>query len=402
MANVKHAMLTAGKVKAITTPGTYSDGEGLTLRVRDTGAKAWVLRATIGGKRKNVGLGGYPSVGLAEARRLAEKHRQTIRDGVDPVAAKREAREAAKPESTVPTFKVATLEVHKLNVVRFKSAKHGKNWLQRVEKYAFPALGALPIDKVGRQDVLAILTPIWTTKPETARRVRRIIRSIFDWGIAHEYITINPAGESISPALPPMPKVKEHFRSLPYGELAAALSQIEASTAGKVTKLAVWFLALTAARSGEVRGCLWSEINTGRKLWIIPAARMKAGAEHRVPLSKVALTVLEEAKELQQGQPSELVFPSPVNGGEKPLSDMTLTKVLRTTGLADRMTIHGIRSSFRDWVAEETATPWAVAELALAHRVGTSVEQAYHRTDLLAKRVELMDAWADFLADTLR
>ena len=398
MANVKHALLTAGKVKALTTPRTYSDGEGLEFRVSKTGARSWVLRATIGGKRKNIGLGGYPSVGLAEARRLAEKHRQTIRDGVDPAAAKREARKEAKPEQTVPTFKALTLEVHKVNEARFTNAKYCKNWLQRAQKYAFPTLGDLPIDQISRQDVLAILKPIWTEKPETARRVRRIIWSVLEWGIANDHLAVNPAGERISPSLPAMPKVKAHFRSLPYSALAGALAQIEASTAGKVTKLAVRFLALTAARSGEVRGCLWTEIDTERKLWIIPDTRMKAKVEHRVPLSAEALAVIAEARELQKENPSTLVFPSPVKSGDKAMSDMTLTKVLRTTGLADRMTIHGIRSSFRDWVAEETATPWAVAELALAHRVGNSVEQAYHRTDLLAKRIALMDAWSDFLA----
>ena len=398
MANVKHSLLTAAKVKNITAHGTYSDGEGLTLRVSDAGAKSWVLRATIGGKRKNIGLGGYPSVGLAEARKLAEKHRQSVRNGVDPVQVKREAREAARPAPVIPMFKAATHEVHKLNLSRL-SSKNSKSWIQRAEKYAFPSLGTLTIDKIGRQEVLAVLTPIWTTKPETARRVRDIIRSVLNWAIAHEYIEVNPAGEGISPALPSQPKIKTHFKALPYRELPHALGIIENSTAKKVTKLAIRFLALTAARSNEVRGCLWTEIDLDRKLWIIPASRMKAGAEHRVPLSQAALDILEAAKGLQQDRPSELVFPSPVKGSEKPMSDMTLTKVLRTTGLADRMTIHGIRSSFRDWTSEETFTPWAVAELALAHRVGSSVEQAYHRTDLLDKRRELMEAWADFLAN---
>ena len=399
MANVKYSLLTAGKVKSLTDPGTYADGEGLTLRVSESGTKSWVLRATIGGKRRNLGLGPYPSVGLGEARKLAEKHRQSIRDGINPVEVKRETREAAKPEPVIPTFKVAALEVHKRNLPRFKSSKHGKNWLQRVEKYAFPSIGTLPIDKIGRQDVLAILDPIWTAKPETARRLRRIIRSVFDWAIAHEYVDVNPAGESISPALPSMPKVKAHFRALPYNDLPAALGVIEASTAKRVTKLAIRFLALTAARSNEVRGCLWSEIDIERKLWIIPASRMKAGAEHRVALSQAALRVVEEAKRLQGDKPSLLVFPSPLKDREAPMSDMTLTKVLRTTGLADRMTIHGIRSSFKDWTSEETYTPWAVSELALAHRVGSAVEQAYHRTDLLEKRRELMESWADFVTN---
>ena len=395
MANVKHALLTAAEIKGIANPGAYTDGEGLTLRVSKTGAKAWVFRTTVAGNRKNIGLGGYPAVGLGEARRLAEKHRQTIRAGVDPVAAKRAARQAAKPEPTVPTFGAAAVEVHKLNMARFKSEKHGKNWLQMLEKYAYPTLGDLPMNEIDRSQVLNVLEPVWTTKQETARRVRQRMRSIFAWGMSHGYLDTNPAGEAISAALPSMPKIREHFRALPHTEMPAALNTIRGSTAGRSARLALEFLALTGARSGEVRGATWDEIDWGRSLWIIPASRMKAGFEHRVPLSRVSIAVLEQAWAMCE---NDFLFPSPLkkNSG---LSDMTLTKVLRTNGLAEKMTVHGIRSTFRVWVSEETATPWAVAELALAHRVGTSVEQAYHRTDLLEKRRQLMEDWADFLAD---
>ena len=283
MANVKHSLLTAAKVKAIAVPGTYADGEGLTLRVNDNGSKSWVLRVTVEGKRRNIGLGGYPAVGLAEARRLAEKHRQTIRQGLDPLEIKREAREAAKPVPVIPTFKVAALEVHKQKVASFKSGKHGKNWIQRLEKYVFPSFGNRPINEIDRLDVLNVLTPIWTTKQETARRVRQRVRSVFAWGMAHGYIDTNPAGESIDAALVPMPKIKAHHRALPYLELPAALQTIRESKAVKASKLALEFLALTASRSGEVRGAKWEEINWESALWIIPAGRMKAGVEHRVP-----------------------------------------------------------------------------------------------------------------------
>ena len=389
--------LTAGQVKSLAKPGMHGDGQGLYLNVARGGSKSWILRITVNGQRRDLGLGGFPTVSLAQARQKSLAMRSDIAEGGDPLAEKQQAKEEALIPA-IPTFREAALEVHKLNLARLKSDKYCSNWIQRAEKYVLQQLGETPLNQVDRLDVLNILTPIWTTKPETARRVREILKSSFAWGMAHGYLETNPAGETIGAALPAMPKVKEHFRSLPYSELAGALDKIEASTAGKVTKLAVRFLALTAARSGEVRGCLWAEIDTDRKLWIIPANRMKAGAEHRVPLSAEALAVIAEARELQKDNPSILVFPSPVKSGDKAMSDMTLTKVLRATGLADRMTIHGVRSSFRDWVAEETPTPWAVAELALAHRVGTSVEQAYHRTDLLDKRRQLMDDWAEFVS----
>ena len=378
--------LTAAGIKKVTQVGLHGDGNGLYLNVAKSGSTSWIQRITIDGKRRDMGLGGYPTITLAKAREIAGENRRAIAEGRNPLAEKKA--EAKR----IPTFKEAAKEVHKLNLARH-GKKYCSNWIQRAEKYAFGPLGDMPIDTIGRQNVLGILNPIWTTKQETARRVREIIKSTLAWGQSWGYVDLNPAGEIVSAALPAMPKFRQHFRALPYQELAGALALIRNEGCGIAAKLAVEFLALTASRSGEVRGATWAEIDLEKAMWVIPASRMKGGLEHRIPLSRPAMAILEQAKEIREG---DMIFPSPAKEGQG-LSDMTLTKILRTSGLADRMTIHGIRSSFRDWVAEETATPWAVAELALAHRVGTSVEQAYHRTDLLEKRRALMDDWGEFL-----
>ena len=388
-------MLSAIKVKGLRKPGRYGDGQGLYLNVAPGGSKNWVQRITVDGKRRDLGLGGYPAISLARARGRAAENKTAIAEGKAPGPTQRPARKAPAPK--VPTFGQAALEVHKGNMARFRSAKHGKNWIQMLEKYAMPTLGPIALNEIDRLDVLAVLTPIWTERPETARRVRQRIRTIFAWGTAHGYRDNNPAGEVITAALPAMPKQQTHFKAIHYAELAAALDDIRASDSGLAAKLALEFVALTAARSGEVRGATWGEIDFDRALWTIPASRMKGGVEHRVPLSSPALDLLRAVQPLRET--GDYIFPSPAKEG-RGLSDATLTKILRTIGLADCMTVHGMRSTFRDWAAEETATPWAVAELCLAHKVGTAVEQGYHRTDLLERRRELMDAWAAFLAQT--
>ena len=250
----------------------------------------------------------------------------------------------------------------------------------------------MPVDRIGREDVLRVLTPIWGTRMETARRVRQRIRTVLRWCEAHGFIDRNVAGDAISGALPAMPAVKTHFHALPYQEVRAALDTVEASGASMSAKLCLRFLVLTAARSGEARFARWDEIHTDQTVWTIPSTRMKSQREHRVPLSDAVLGVLEQAQALNDG--SDLVFPSPLRPG-KPLSNMTLTKVLRDRGLADKATVHGFRSSFRDWCAE-TGKPREVAEAALAHVVG-GVEGAYFRSDLFAKRRLLMDQWGAFL-----
>ena len=256
-----------------------------------------------------------------------------------------------------------------------------------------PRLGDMPVDRITRADVLAVLTPIWGTRQETARRVRQRVRAVMLWAIAHGHRDDNPAGEGIDGALPPMPAIRAHFRALPYREVPAALEIIAASTAGLAAKACSEFLVLTAARSGEARGATWGEIDLDARLWTIPAERMKGGVEHRVPLSEAAVAALEEAAPLRDE--SGLVFPSPVGGRQ--LSDMTLTKILRTVGLAERATVHGFRSSFRDWAAECTSATYAAMELSLAHHVGNTVERAYARSDLLEQRRALMDQWAEYV-----
>ena len=381
--------LTAAKLKSITEPGRYGDGDGLYLNVATGGSKSWVQRIVIHGKRRDVGLGSYPAISLAQARRKAAENRVAVADGRDPLAEKHRAK--------TPTFREAAEKVYELNKPRWKNAKHTISWRQTLEKDAMPIIGDMRVNKIGREEVLRILTPIWTTKPETARRVRQRIRTIMRWAQAHGFIEHNPAGEAIDGALPSMPKIKAHFRALPYREVPEALRIIEASTASPASKLCLRFLILCAARSGEARNAEWSEIDIKERTWTIPAEKMKANAEHRVPLSDAAVEVLERARALDDG--SGLVFPSPLREGH-PMSDMTLTVLLRKNGLAGLTTVHGFRSAFRDWAAENTNSPHAVMELALAHAVGSSVEQAYARSDLLSKRRVLMARWSDFLTSS--
>ena len=375
--------LTAAEIKSLTSPGRYRADPTLYLVVQPSGSKSWVQRLAIDGRRRDIGLGGYPVVGLAEARTKAMENRCAVRNGRDPLA------ESRRRES--PTFREAAEAVHKANRPRWRNAHHTASWMQTLERHAFATLGSLPVHRIQQGDVLRVLEPIWTTKPETARRVRQRVRTVLAWALAQGYIDSNPADERIDAALPRMPKVKAHLRALDYREVPAALAVVDASRASPAARLCLRFAVLTAARSGESRGARWSEIDLEARQWRIPGDRMKAGVEHRVPLTDDAVAVLERARTLDDG--SGLVFPSPAKRGH-PLSDMALTKLLRDNGLAERTTVHGFRSSFRTWALEQSNAPWAVAEMALAHTVGDSVEQAYVRTDLYDQRTELMRQWA--------
>ena len=380
--------LSAARVKALKEPGRYSDDGGLHLFISKAGRKSWVLRITVDGRRRDIGLGGYPSVSLALAREKAADNRAAIAEGRDPVA--------EKHSPAMPTFRQAAQAVHKANKPRWRNARHTASWIQTLERHAMPKLGNTPLDRIGRGKVLQVLTPMWTTKPETARRVRQRMRTIFKWAMAYGFMESNPAGEAIDGALPPMPKVKAHMRALPYQEVGAALQTVGESQASLVAKLCFRFLVLAAARSGEARGVTWDEIDLQDQVWRIPSDRVKAGMEHRVPLSRQALEVLVEASVLRDD--SGLVFPSSMKRSS-PLSDMTLTKILRSVGLAERATVHGFRTSFKNWALEQTDTPWAVSEAALAHTLGNATEQAYAKSDLFERRRELMQIWADYLLD---
>ena len=380
--------LTVAKVRAVTQPGRYGDGGTLYLEVAPGGSKSWIQRLTIDGRRHDIGLGGYPLVTLSQARELAFDNRRAARSGGDPLAAKRRAR--------TPTFREAAEKTFAANKRRWRNGKHTRNWMQSLEKYAFPTIGDMLVHRIGREDLLNVLGPIWTTKPATARKLRQRVRATLSWCQAHGYVEQNWAGEAINGALPAMPTVRAHFRALPYGEVPDALNTLQSAGGSAAAKLCFRFLVLTATRSGEARGATWSEINLDCREWRIPADRMKAGTEHRVPLSERSVRVLESAARLHDD--SGLVFPSPTRRGRQ-LSDMTLMKSLRSTGLADRTTVHGFRSAFRDWASECTDADHAVIELSLAHQVGSAVERAYARSDLIEKRRRLMDDWGAFATE---
>ena len=380
--------LSATRVKALSEPGRYSDGDGLHLFIKKNGRKSWVQRITVDGRRRDVGLGGYPTISLAQARKRASDNREAIGNGKDPLAEKR--------RPSTPTFREAAHAVHEANKPRWRNGSHTRAWIQTLERHALPKIGKMPIDTISRTDVLTVLTPIWSTRPETARRVRQRMRTIFRWAMANELIETNPAGEAIDGALPSMPKVKAHLRSLPYQDVGMALETVSASKASLSAKLCFRFLVLTAARSGEARAATWDEIDFNGATWTIPAARMKAGLVHRVPLSTQALEILRRVAAFRDD--GGLIFPSPLKQG-RPLSDMTLTKILRSAGLADRATVHGFRTSFKTWTMEQTDTPWAVGEAALAHQLGNAVEASYARSDLFDRRRTLMQQWADYLTD---
>ena len=374
-------------VRNVKSPGRYSAGETLYLMVWPNGGKSWVQRLTIEGSRTDLGLGPYPTVSLAQARLKARENRSLAKSGGNPLAVKQE--EAILAE--VPTFEVlARLHIAE-NLHSWKNTKHRAQWLSALETYAFPTLRSLKVNQITRRHVVGLLSPIWTTKPETARRVRQRVRAVMDRAVALEYVDYNPAGDAIKAALAKQRRVKNHHRALPYGNLPAALHAVRESTASPAVKLGFQMLALSACRSGEVRGMTWDEVNLQKATWTVPGARMKAGKPHRVPLSHGALAILEEANSFGDG--NGVVFPAPRSRGV--LSVMAFNQLLRRLDLD--FVPHGLRSSFRDWAAEKTNAPHAVVETAMAHTVGNATEAAYFRSDLFELRRNLMDQWSAFL-----
>ena len=382
--------LTAQFIRNITEPGKYFDGHGLYMRVEKNGARFWVQRIVIRGRRREIGMGSPSLVSLAEARAKALDNHKLARSGGDPIQAKREA-------DAVLTFEQAARTVHQIHRPTWRNAKHAAQFISTLETYAFPKIGKARVADVTTADVLAVLTPIWTKKPETARRVRQRIGTIMKWAVAQGWRQDNPA-DAIAQALPKHDRMKAHRKALPYPDVAVCIDTVKASGAGLSTKLALEFLVLTASRSGEVRGATWDEIDFGDRAtratcatWEIPASRMKAKKPHRAPLSARAVEILREAEKLADG--SGLVFPGTKRG--KPLSDMTLSKLVKELGFdAD---VHGFRTSFRMWAQEQTNFPREVAEAALAHVVQNKVEAAYARSDVFEKRRKMMENWAGYL-----
>ena len=382
MPRIKIQALTAGWVKRATKPGAYSDGYGLTLRIDARSNKRWVQRLTIRRRQRNLGLGSYPEVSLEEAREMALANWRAAREGRDPVAEKRMAR-----TGDMPIFEDVARRVIALRRPTWSNDKHAAQWENSLATYVFPVIGRVPVDAVTTNDVLAVLEPIWNAKPETATRVRQRMEVVFDYAIASGWRVDNPA-VVVKKVLPRRRGTKSHHPAMSYGKLPAFLQTLNGSTADPITRLGLEFLILTAARTGEVRFMNWGEVDTVAATWTVPAPRMKARREHRVPLPRRAMAVLEEARSLGTG--SGLVFPSRKG---KPLSNMAFTMLLRRLEAGDAVP-HGFRSTFKDWTLEQTTFSWAVVETALAHTLGSATESAYARSDLFERRRELMETWA--------
>jgi integrase len=383
----KANLLTALSVKQARRPGVYSDGLGLRLRVEEGGAKRWVLRLTVNGRRRDVGLGSATDVSLFEVRERAAELRKAARDGRDPVAVQRAAR------TSVPTFREAAEQEHARRCKAWREGKHRDQWINSLRQHAYPKIGDRLVSDITMSDVLDVLTPIWVEKAETARRVRQRIRVVLEYArVAGHRDGINPA-DAVGPALQRQPLRSGHHAAVPYAEVPAFMRRLHASNGDGLVRLALELTILTAMRTREVLGARWEEIDFESATWTIPAERMKVEAEHRVPLCDRCLDVLRLAR--AQVPKSELVFPSRKKRGGA-LSDMAMLMHLRRLGRSE--TVHGFRSSFRDWASETTNFSREVCEAALAHQVENRVERAYRRGDLLAKRRQLMVAWANFLA----
>jgi integrase len=375
--------LSAIAIKNLKEPGRYSDGEGLILKLAAQGRGSWVLRVQADGKRRDIGLGSLADVGLSDARESARAIRKQMKSGVDVVA------ERKKVEVVIPTFRDAAKIVHSEHKAAWKNGKHQDQWINTLETYAFPSIGGCLVSEIEGPAIRDVLAPIWLTKPETARRVRQRIAAVLDWACAKGLRDAEAPLRSVARGLPRQPRKQTHFDAMPFRDVPAFMTSLRERQS--VGRLALELLILTAARSGEIRGCEWKEFDLSKKLWTVPADRMKAGVVHIVPLSDAALDALARAEKLR-APASDLVFPG--QNPKRPLSDMTLLKILRDKDM--EVTVHGFRSSFRDWVAEKTDFPGEVAEAALAHTIPNKVEAAYRRTDFLEKRKTLMAEWASF------
>lgn len=373
--------LSVRKVETIKAPGEYGDGEGLFLLVGPSGSKSWVLRTMVHGKRRKFGLGSASLVGLAEARDEARKLRKVARSGGDPNTLR-------KKEAL--TFWQAAERVHKQLLPTWRNQKHADTWLSTVRVYAKPEFGDRPIETVGTADVLAVLSPIWTKKHETAKRLRQRLGTVFDWarGAGH-YPHENPVN-GVQKALPTVKKRAEHLAAMKWEEVPTFMARLTEREGTSARTLE--FIILTAARSGEARGARWSEIEGN--VWTIPGERMKRGLPHRVPLSLPALQVLSAMR----GLDCEFVFPSASrdkSGRAREQSVMVFKSLLTRMGV-NSVTTHGFRSAFRDWASDRAHAPREVAEAALSHAVGDEVERAYARSDLFERRSELMAAWGRY------
>ena len=387
--------LTALAVSRAKAAGMYADGGGLYLQVTAAGARTWIYRFTLQGRTRDMGLGSLSAVSLSEARTRALEARRLKSAGIDPIGARDGQRATERAETAKQiTFKDAAEAFIKAHQAGWRNAKHCDQWRNTLATYVYPLMGALPVQQIDAGLVVRVLEPIWTTKAETAGRVRQRIEAVLDSATARGYRSgENPARwrghlENLLPALSKVRRV-QHHPALPYTEIGAFMAELrkQAGLAARAMEL----LILTATRTTEAIAARWSEIDLEQKIWTIPAERIKAGREHRIPLSPAAVALLHQ---LAKTKVNEFVFPGRPG---KPLSDGALLALLRRMTGSD-LTTHGFRSTFRDWAAEQTNFPREVAEMALSHAIGDKVEAAYRRGDLLEKRRRMMEAWAAFAA----
>jgi len=379
--------LTATFIKNIKDAGTYVDqgSPGLRLNVSKAGTMNWTQRLTIYGKVKELGLGGYPIVSLKDAREKAFGNKKIAASGKDP-------RALSKKEQEIPFFKNAAYEVWEIQKAAWKNGKHIKQWIQTLETYAFKEIGELKVSEITTFHIQNILLPIWNIKPETAKRVQQRLEKVMDWVIANGYRADNPVS-AIASSLPKQDQSnRKNMRSLDCSEVSNCIRSVRDSKANIFTKLAFEFLVLTAARSGEIRNAVWSEIDIEKASWTIPAEKMKAKKEHKVPLSSQSIEILHQAK--RNNTNTDLIFPSPKTN--KPMSDMTLSKLVRELGF--NTTVHGFRTSFKQWAVTKTNYPNELSERALAHSIKNKVEAAYNRDSQFNQRIPMMQDWAEYLS----
>ena len=376
------------------TPGKYEAGAGLRLVVSETGAKKWVIRFSLSGRRREMGLGSYPDVKLVDARKKAAECRTLAKDEIDPIFERQI--EVEKP----PTFTTCAARYIRAHRKGWKNAKHARQWVSTLKTYARPVIGSKRVDIISSEDILKILSPIWTSKTETAKRVQGRIENILDYASAYKYREpTNPARwrGHLDKLLPRPTRVKtvNHHPAMPHTDVTTFMSELSSNTS--ISSCALKFLILTATRTGEVLQGKWNEVDLASATWTIPAERMKARREHRVPLSSPALAIIKALPKIE-GNP--YLFPGARQG--RPLSNMALLQLMRgmdygVNGNRGNYVPHGFRSSFRDWSGEVSSYPRDVAEMALAHVIENKVEAAYRRGDLFSKRANMMKDWAEYI-----
>lgn len=382
--NAAMGKLTKDLIRTLTEPGRYSDGDGLILQISPSGGRSWLLRVQINGRRRDIGLGRVDEIPLTMARANAAQMRKLAHAGIDPLEERR------KERVVVPTFEEAAKQVHKELLGAWKNGKHTDQWLATLKLYAFPKLGKFRVDEIEGPLIRDVLAEIWLKIPETARRVKQRIGTVLDWSYAKGFRKTEAPMRSLAKGLARQPKKTSHHAAMPHEDLPDFVERLRGKPLS-IGRVALEALILTAVRSGEIRGARWQELNEDFSVWTIPAERMKAGVAHSIPLSKQAAAVFRAAAGFRV-KDCDLVFPGQIS--KSPLSDMTLLEILR--GMETGVTVHGFRSTFRDWVADITDYPREVAEAALAHTLENKVEAAYRRTDFFAKRRKLMEDWANY------